>query len=48
MIILMVELSMTLVIQQIYCRFRVSGTAGHAGRFTFNSASGYVAFSAEL
>jgi hypothetical protein len=32
----------------LYVDSDVSGTAGHAGRCRFNSASGYVAFSAEL
>jgi len=32
----------------LYVNADVSGTAGHAGRCRFNSASGYVAFSAEL
>ena len=32
----------------LYVSSDVSGTAGHAGRCRFNSASGYVAFSAEL
>jgi hypothetical protein len=51
MIILILLLSThQILIQQIYeCRYRCkSGTAGHAGRCRFNSASGYIAFSAEL
>ena len=32
----------------LYTDSNVSSTAGHAGRTRFNSASGYVAFSAEL